>query len=318
MSTHSESTNRDRNRDAARSRTPSGWWAILRRTVAESQADAITDRAAALTYYGVLSIFPALIALVSVVGLVGQPATKPLLENVGAFTPGAARDILESAVNGLTHGRSSAGLLFFVGLAAALWAASGYIAAFMRASNVVWDVEEGRPITKTLPLRIGMTVLAVVLLAASAIAVAVTGGVAEKGGKLLGVGGTAVTVWDAAKWPVLVLIASLLFALLYYAAPNVRHPSFRAILPGGLVAVLLWIAASGVFAVYVAKFGSYNKTYGSLGAVIVFLVWLWISNIAILFGAELNAELARERSIAAGAPEDREPYLPPRDEPASH
>ena len=317
MSTHSESTNRDRNRDAARSRTASGWWAILRRTVAESQADAITDRAAALTYYGVLSIFPALIALVSVVGLVGQPATKPLLENVGAFTPGAARDILESAVNGLTHGRSSAGLLFFVGLAAALWAASGYIAAFMRASNVVWDVEEGRPITKTLPLRIGMTVLAVVLLAASAIAVAVTGGVAEKGGKLLGVGGTAVTVWDVAKWPVLVLIASLLFALLYYAAPNVRHPSFRAILPGGLVAVLLWIAASGVFAVYVAKFGSYNKTYGSLGAVIVFLVWLWLSNIAILFGAELNAELARERSIEAGAPEDREPYLPPRDEPAS-
>jgi membrane protein len=160
-----------------------------------------------------------------------------------------------------------------------------------------------------------VTILAVVLLAASAVAVAMTGGLAEKGGKLLGVGGTAVTVWDLAKWPVLVLIASLLFALLYYSAPNVKHPSFRAILPGGLVAVLLWIAASAVFAFYVSKFGSYNKTYGSLGAIIVFLVWLWISNLAILFGAELNAEIARERSIAAGAPEDREPYLPPRADP---
>src|SRR5215213_4270854 len=305
----------ERGRSASRSDARPEWRGVLRRTVAESQADAITDRAAALTYYGVLSIFPALIALVSVVGLVGQPATKPLLKNVGSFTPGAARDILESAVNGLTHGRSSAGLLFFAGIAGAVWAASGYVAAFMRAANVIWDVEEGRPITRTLPLRIAVTILAVVLLAASAVAVAMTGGLAEKGGKLLGVGGTAVTVWDVAKWPVLVLIASLLFALLYYSAPNVKHSSFRAILPGGLVAVLLWIAASAVFAFYVSKFGSYNKTYGSLGAIIVFLVWLWISNLAILFGAELNAEIARERSIASGAPEDREPYLPPRADP---
>jgi membrane protein len=301
-------------RDAA-VRKGSSWGQVLRRTVAEFRADEITDRAAALTYYAVLSIFPALIALVSIVGLVGRPATKPLLTNVGAFTPGAARQILESAVNGLTHGRGSAGLLFFAGLAGALWAASGYVAAFMRTANVIWDVEEGRPIWKTLPLRVGVTLLAVVLLAASAVAVVVTGGLADKAGKLLGVGGTAVTVWDIAKWPVLVLIASLLFALLYYATPNVRHPSFGAILPGGLVAVLLWIAASALFALYVAKFGSYNKTYGSLGAVVVFLVWLWISNLAILFGAELNAEIARGRSIAAGAPQDDEPYLPPRDEP---
>jgi membrane protein len=291
------------------------WRGVLRRTVAECQEDAITDRAAALTYYGVLSIFPALIALVSIVGLVGEPATKPLLTNVGAFTPGAARQILESAVNGLTHGRGSAGLLFFAGLAGALWAASGYVAAFMRTANVIWDVEEGRPIWKTLPLRVGVTLLAIVLLAASSVAVVVTGGLAEQAGKLLGLGSTAVTVWDIAKWPVLVLIAALLFALLYYATPNVRHPGFGAILPGGIVAVLLWIVASALLALYVAKFGSYNKTYGSLGAVVVFLVWLWVSNLAILFGAELNAEIARGRSIAAGAPDDREPYLPPRDEP---
>jgi len=314
MATRPTTTDGEQDGDTV-GRTGVRWRDVVRRTLAESRADEITDRAAALTYYGVLSIFPALIALVSIVGLVGQSATKPLLTNVGSFTPGAARDILESAVNGLTHGRSSAGLLFFVGLAGAVWAASGYVAAFMRAANVVWDVEEGRPITKTLPLRIAVTILAVVLLAASAIAVAVTGGLAERAGKLLGVGDTAVTAWDIAKWPVLVLIASLLFALLYYAAPNVRHAGFATILPGGLVAVLLWIAASALFALYVAKFGSYNKTYGSLGAIVIFLVWLWLSNIAILFGAELNAEIARGRAIAAGAPATREPYLPPRDRP---
>jgi membrane protein len=307
----------DQRRGDMGGRAGSGWRDVLRRTVAEFQADEITDRAAALTYYGVLSIFPALIALVSIVGLVGQPATKPLLTNVGEFTPGAARQILESAINGLTHGRGTAGLLFVAGIVGALWAASGYVAAFMRTANVVWDVEEGRPIWKTLPLRVGVTLLSIVLLAASAIAVVVTGGLAERAGELLGLGSTAVTVWDIAKWPVLVLIASLLFALLYYATPNVRHPGFRAILPGGIVAVVLWIVASALFALYVAEFGSYNKTYGSLGAVVIFLVWLWLSNVAILFGAELNAEIARGRSIAAGAPEDREPYLPPRNE-ATH
>src|SRR5215218_3300816 len=299
------------------SRATSATAGVLRRAVSESQADQLTDRAAALTYYGILSIFPALIALVSIAGIVRQPATKPLLENVGAFTPGAARDILQSAVTGLTHGRGSAGLLFFAGLAGAVWAASGYVAAFMRAANVIWDVEEGRPIWKTLSLRVAVTVLAIVLLAASAIAVVVTGGLADRAGKLLGLGSAAVTAWDLAKWPVLVLIASLLFAMLYYTTPNVRHPGFRAILPGGIVAVLLWIAASALFALYVANFGTYNKTYGSLGAVVIFLVWLWLSNIAILVGAELNAEIARGRSIAGAAPADREPYLPPRDEPAS-
>jgi membrane protein len=293
-----------------------GWGGILRRTLSEFQADNLTDRAAALTYYGVLSIFPALLALVSVIGIVGKPATKPLLTNLGAFTPGAARDILHSAVVGLTNGRGTAGLLFFVGLGAAIWAASGYVAAFMRAANVIWDVEEGRPIWKTLGVRIAVTIVTLVLLAAAAIAVVITGGLARRAGTLLGVGDAGVRVWDVAKWPVLVLIAALLFALLYYAAPNVRHETFRSILPGGVVAVVLWIIASALFALYVANFGSYNKTYGSLGAVVIFLVWLWLSNLAILFGAELNAEMARGRAIAAGRPAAAEPYLEPRDTPS--
>src|SRR5215218_8979237 len=219
------------------SRATSATAGVLRRAVSESQADQLTDRAAALTYYGILSIFPALIALVSIAGIVGQPATKPLLTNVGAFTPGAARDVLSSAVNGLTHGRGSAGILFFVGLAGAIWAASAYVAAFMRAANVIWVVEEGRPIWKTLGIRVGVTLVAVVLLTAAAIAVVLTGGVARKAGTLLGIGEAGVRAWDIAKWPVLVLIAALIFGLLYYASPNVRHATFRSILPGGITAV---------------------------------------------------------------------------------
>jgi membrane protein len=284
----------------------------LKRTFTEFRHDNLTDWAAALTYYGVLSIFPALIVFVSIVGLVGPSATQPLLENLGSFAPGAAKDILANAIRGLAASRGSAGLLFFVGLGAALWSASGYIAAFMRASNMIWDVEEARPIWRTLPLRITITLVVVVLLAVSAIAVVLTGPLADKAGELIGVSGALVTVWDITKWPVLILIVSAIFALLYYAAPNVRHPGFRWVTPGGVLAVVLWLVASAAFALYVANFGSYNKTYGSLGAIVIFLVWLWISNVALLLGAELNAELARSRAIEAGHPEDREPFLEPR------
>ena len=204
-------------------------------------------------------------------------------------------------------------LLFVVGLAGALWSASGYVAAFMRASNGIYDIDEGRPIWKTLPVRIGLTVTLLVLVAASATAVVLTGGLAEEVGDLIGLGSTAVTVWDVAKWPVLLVVISFMFALLYWAAPNVKQPGFRWISPGGLLAVVVWVIASAAFAFYVSNFGSYNKTYGTLGGVIVFLVWLWISNIAVLLGAEFNGELERGRAIEAGQPADREPFMEPRD-----
>jgi membrane protein len=295
--------------------TRRGWWGVLKRTVSEFREDNLTDWAAALTYYGILSIFPALIVLVSILGLVGTSATQPLLDNVGAFAPGPATDIVTNAIRGLEESQGAAGILFVAGLAGALWSASGYIAAFMRASNVIWDVEEGRPIWKTLPLRIGITLVVVVLLAVSAIAVVVTGPLADKVGELVGLGSAAVTAWDIAKWPVLFVVVALIFALLYYASPNVRHPGFRWLTPGGVLAVLVWLLASAAFALYVANFGSYNKTYGSLGAVVIFLVWLWISNVALLLGAEMNAELARGRAIEGGHPEEEEPFLEPRDRP---
>jgi membrane protein len=289
------------------------WFGVLRRTVREFKADNLTDWAAALTYYGILSIFPALLALVSILGLVGQSATQPLIDNLSSVAPGSAKQIITSALQNLQKSQGTAGLLFIVGLAGALWSASAYVAAFMRAANAIYDVGEGRPIWKTLPVRVGVTVVTVVLLAISAVAVAVTGPLAKQVGNLVGVGGAAVTAWDIAKWPVLLVIVSFMFALLYWAAPNVKHPKFHWVTPGGVVAVLLWLIASAAFAFYVANFGSYNKTYGSLGGVIVFLVWLWISNVVILLGAEFNAEMERGRQIEAGHPEDREPFLEPRD-----
>jgi membrane protein len=288
--------------------------AALKRTVREFKEDNLTDWAAALTYYAVLAIFPALIVLVSILGLIGESATQPLIDNLGAVAPGPAKEIFTSAIENLQGDQGAAGVLFVVGILGALWSASGYVAAFMRASNSIYDMPEGRPVWKTLPVRVGLTVVLLVLLALSTIAVVLTGGLAEKVGDLIGLGSTAVTVWNIAKWPVLLLVVSFMFALLYWAAPNVKQPGFRWVSPGGILAVVGWLIASGAFAFYVGNFGSYNKTYGALGGVVVFLVWLWISNIVILLGAEFNAELERGRAIEGGMrPPEKEPFAEPRD-----
>jgi membrane protein len=290
------------------------WIEVAKRTVKEFRDDNMTDWAAALTYYAVLSIFPALIVLVSLLGLIGESATQPLIDNLGTVAPGPAQEIFTNAVEELERSGGSAGIAFAAGLAAAIWAASGYVGAFMRASNAIYEVEEGRPIWKSLPVRVGVTVTLLVLSVVVAVAVVLTGGLAREAGNLLGLGDTAVSVWNLAKWPVLLALVSLMFALLYWASPNVKQPGFRWISPGGIFAVLVWVAASAAFAFYVANFGSYNATYGALGGVITFLVWLWVTNIAVLLGAEFNAELERGRQIEAGMrPEDREPFLPPRD-----
>ena len=318
MEGHTTSKQRfERERDQAAPESPTklpkrSWLGVAKRTGKEFNADNLTDWAAALTYYGVLAIFPALIALVSILGLVGQSATQPLLDNLATVAPGPAKDILTGAVEGLQRSRGAASLLFFVGIATAIWSASGYVGAFMRASNAIYEVEEGRPFWIKRPVQLAVTIVMLILLAISAVAVVVTGGLARQVGDLIGVGSTAVTVWDIAKWPVLILMVALMFSILYWAAPNVRQPGFRWLTPGGLVAVLVWIVASAAFAFYVANFSSYNKTYGTLGGVIAFLVWLWVSNLAVLFGAELNAELERGRQLAAGKPAQDEILVTPR------
>ncbi|HZB29949.1 MAG TPA: YihY/virulence factor BrkB family protein [Streptosporangiaceae bacterium] len=292
--------------------SPAAWWAAVKRTFSEFKADNLSDWAAALTYYSVLSIFPAMLVVVSLVGLSGRSVSQDLISQVGTLAPGSVKQVLLNALTELQRGRAGAGLAAALGIAAAIWSASAYVAAFMRASNTIYDVPEGRPIWKTLPLRVAITLVTLVLLSVSAIAVVISGPLAREAGDLLGLGSVAVSVWNIAKWPVLLIVISLLFSLLYWASPNAKQ-GFRWVTPGGVLAIIVWLVASAGFAVYVANFGSYNKTYGSIAGIIIFLVWLWISNIAILLGAELNAELERGRAIAAGRPKDEEPYVEPRD-----
>lgn len=289
------------------------WSGVVKRSIREFQEDRLTDLAAALTYYGILSIFPALLAVVSILGLFGSRATGPLLDNVSTLAPGPARDLLTQSLESLERNQGGAGLIAIISIAVAIWSASAYIAAFMRAANVVYDMPEGRPIWKTIPLRVTVTVVLVILLAASAVIVVFTGGLADRAGDVLGVGDTGIAVWNVAKWPVLLVAVVLVLAILYWAAPNVRLPGFRWITPGSVLAVLVWVIASLGFGFYVANFGSYNKTYGTIAGVIIFLIWLWVTNLAILLGLEIDAELLRARAIEAGHPADEEPYLEPRD-----
>jgi membrane protein len=290
------------------------WRDVLRRVRREFKEDALTDWAAALTYYSVLSIFPGLLVLISVIGLLGDETAEQVQETITGVAPGQAGQILDSAIEQVRSNGTAAGLVAIFGLLVAFWSASGYIAAFMRASNAIYDVPEGRPIWKTLPLRLGLTAVIGLMLIASAVIVVFTGDLAERFGRLIGLGSTAITVWNTAKWPVLVVLVSLMFAVLYWASPNAKHGGFRWVSPGGVVAVLLWIAVSAGFALYIANFSSYGRTYGALAGVVVLLVWLWLTNIAILLGAELDAELERGRAVAAGHAVDEEPYLELRDD----
>ncbi|MEW2388566.1 YihY/virulence factor BrkB family protein [Streptomyces venezuelae] len=289
------------------------WWAVLRRTGKEFMEDELPDRAAALTYYGVLSLFPALLVLVSLLGVIGESATHKVLDNLQDLAPGPVRDLLGDSVRQLSDSGGTSGVMAIVGLVLALWSASGYVAAFIRTSNAVYDLPEGRPVWKLTPLRIALTVVLMVLLAISALIVVFTGPLAERAGDAIGVGDAALTAWSIAKWPVLLVLVVLMIALLFWRAPNVRGPGFRWLSPGSAVAVLLWLLASGGFALYVANFASYNKTYGTLAGVVVFLIWLWLSNLAILLGLEFDAELARQRAISGGMPPEEEPYVEPRD-----
>ncbi len=289
------------------------WGSVLRRTVAEFKDDELADRAAALTYYGVLALFPALLVLVSLLGIVGESATKSILDNLTKFTPGPARDIITNAVEQLQASGGTGSILAIVGLVGALWSASGYVAAFIRTSNAVYDIPEGRPAWKVTPLRLALTLVLMLLACVSALIVVFTGGLARQLGRALGVGDTALTVWSIAKWPVLVLLVTIMIALLYWASPNARGRGFKWVTPGSFLALVIWMIASAGFALYVANFGSYNKTYGTLAGVIIFLVWLWITNLAILLGLEFDAEMTRQRAIIGGHPADDEPYVEPRD-----
>lgn len=294
--------------------TKPSWRYVARKTVREFSDDQCTDLAAALTYYSVLALFPAAIALLSLVGLVGQgPATVEtlvqVLRDMGATS---AANTLEPTLTELSQ-NTGAGWGLVLGLLVALWSASGYVNAFGRGLNRVYEVTEGRPVWKLRPMMLLVTLVTVVLAALVALALVLTGPAAQAVGDALGIGSTALTVWSIAKWPVMVAVVVLIVAVLYYATPNVKQPRFRWISIGALVAIVVWIAASAAFGFYVANFSSYDKTYGSLAGVIAFLLWLWITNLALLFGAELDAELERGRELQAGLPAEEVIQLPARD-----
>ena len=283
---------------------PRGWFSVLKRTVTEFRDDNLTDWAAALTYYTVLSVFPALIALVSIVGLAGQnpQTTNALLKIIDDIGPSSAVDTFRGPIHALVANKSGAGVALVIGLALALWSASSYVGAFFRASNAIYERDEGRPFWKLRPTQLAVTLVMVLLVALVGIAIVLTGPLASAVAKPIGLGSAAVTAWNIAKWPVLLAVVMLMLAILYYWAPNARPPKFRWITPGSVLAVIVWIGASAAFAVYIANFGAYNKTYGSLAGVVIGLIWLWISNVAVLLGQELNAELERERELQAGDP----------------
>jgi membrane protein len=295
-----------------------GLGATLKRTLTEFQEDNLSDWAAALTYYGLLSLFPALIAMLSLIGIFGDPktTTDTLTEIISELGPATAAETFEGPIDSIVKNQGAAGFAFIAGLAAALWSASGYVGAFTRASNIIYETPEGRPFWKLRPLQILVTLGMIILMALLAIGLVLTGPVVEAVANPIGLSGTAVDVWNIAKWPVMALIFILMVNLLYYSTPNVKLRGFKWVTPGAVLAIVVWAIASALFAFYVSNFGSYDKTYGTLGGLIVLLLWFWITNLAILFGHQLNAERERSAEISEGIPRaEKEIQLEPRDEP---
>jgi membrane protein len=293
-------------------------FATLKRTVTEFSQDNLSDWAAALTYYGLLALFPALIALVGLIGLVGDPTstTTTITQIVTKIGPSSAAQTFAGPIKSITSHKSTAGIMGIVGLGVALWSASSYVGAFMRASNVIYETPEGRPIWKLRPLQVLVTLVMLVLLLLVALALVLTGPIVNAVAGPLGVSASAVSVWNIAKWPVLLIVVIMMLAVLFYAAPNVKLAGFRWVTPGALFALMVWLIASVAFAFYVANFSSYDKTYGTLGGLVVFLVWMWLTNTALLLGMELNAERERSRELEAGTPgAERELQLDARSAP---
>jgi membrane protein len=298
--------------------TGTGWWPTIKRTGKEFMEDNLTDWAAALTYYSLLSFFPAVIAMVSLIGIFGDPrsTTASLTEIITEIGPESAAETFKGPIESITQNRQTAGFALVFGILAAIWSASGYVGAFMRASNVIYETPEGRPFWKLRPLQLLVTLAMIVMVTLLAVSLVLTGPIVEAVAGPLGVGQTAVDVWNIAKWPVMAAVFLLLLAVLYYASPNVKLRGFSWVSMGSLAAFVVWLVASALFGLYVSQFGSYDKTYGTLAGLVALLVWFWISNLAILFGHQLNAERERSLELEEGRPRaEREIQLEPRAEP---
>lgn len=298
--------------------TRRSWRYLLRRSLRELLRNECPDLAAGLTYYAVLAVLPGLIALVSLLGVLGQGESSrtTMLEVAGRVVPASGLDIIAPVLVRLTESSATIWGLA-LGIAIALWFVSRYVAAFSRAMNRIYDIGEGRPIWKLEPLLFGITAIIGLLSSAAVLLLIISGPLAEAIGDVLGLHHTAVLVWSVAKWPVLLIIVVISVALLYSFAPNVRQPRFRWLSPGAILAILTWVLASVLFGLYVASSSRFGATYGSLSGVIIFLVWLWLTNTALLLGAVLDAEVERARELQAGIAAEKDLRLPARDHRAS-
>ena len=295
------------------------WQDTLKRTLREAKEDKLNHWGAALTYYAVLSMFPAVLVLVSLVGLFAEPArvTKVMTDTVSQLGPATAARTFQGPIESITAHRGTAGIMFVVGIVAAVWAASGYVSAFADACNTIYEVDEGRPFWKLKPLQLLVTFVIIMLAAIVALTLVLSGPIVGALGSALGISSTVLTLWRFAKWPIMLALVLVIFAVQYYTAPNAKVTGLRWVTGGAVLALLTWIAASIALALYAAHFGSYDKTYGTLGGVVVFLTWLWVTNIAILLGAEFNAETERARQVETGVPgAERRLRLTERDKPS--
>ncbi|MCZ2838279.1 YihY/virulence factor BrkB family protein [Modestobacter sp. VKM Ac-2985] len=286
----------------------------LKRAAKEFSEDGLTDWAATLTYYGVLALFPALTALASIIGLLTDP--EELTTALTEVVPEQAANTLNPVIEQVAGSPSAAGFGLVLGLFGAIWSASGYVGAFTRAANVVYETREGRKIWKLKPLQLLITLIGILFAALILAMLVLSGPVVDAVGQALGLGSTVLTVWTWVKWPVILVVLALMIAVLYYATPNAKLRGFKWVSPGAGMAILVAVVASALFAFYVANFSSYNATYGALAGVVIFLIWFWLINLALLFGIELDSEMERTKELKDGVPRaDKEIQLDARDDP---
>lgn len=283
---------------------PDAWRQIAKRTFDQFRADGVTNLAASLTFRTVLSLFPGLIALVALLGVLGEyPQTfNAILDILRQLVPQSTVQTVSGTVRGIITNKGGAGALLGVSLAGTVWAASGYVGTFSWAANVIWEAKRGRSWYRQWPFNFAVTVIALVVAAVLLVALVLSGPIASAVGKQLGIGSTALRIWGIAKWPVIVVLATMMINGLYYIAPNVRPPKWRWLTPGAVLALTAWVLTSVGFGFYVGNFGSYNKTYGTLGAFVTFLIWAWLGNIALLLGIEFDSEIERERELISAQP----------------
>ncbi len=280
---------------------------ILKRAALKFYDDQMTQHAGALTYYSLMSLFPALLLGLSLLGLLGEyPRTyNAIIDYLEPIVPSPALSAIDESLRQALERKGTAATALFVSIGIALYGTTGALESARRALNVVFEVEHGRRFFHRKAIDIGSTFFLMGLILLTLMFMFVGGGTARRAFDLLGLGAEAYEVWNLARWPAAIAVAILIFALIYYVTPDVRHRSFRWVTPGAMVGVAVWIVVSAAFGRYVSDFANVSAVYGAFAGAIVLVVWLWLSGVALLFGAELDAEIEREKELDEGVPPEK-------------